>query len=651
MTSQKSLALDPASWAAAGAVGKWVGEKIAGGIVGAAAGKLFGEVMNAIGLGGPDLVGKLDKISDQLVQVQQSLDRLTAMTAEILKQLAELRDFMEETLKLQTLDQAMGRINTTYGKPSRQALLQDVPETVDLRMLVEKMPHFGGVTDQQLRDASKKFATWVKDVPDCIATIHRVLTQSAYGQTSLVEHWVNGLVKQVKANKIGREAAYLVLEGYFLQAVSTQLKGVSVHCVALGAADHGKAFIQEYLEDHFAEMMADETAAFLKAVEFLMFSTLAPTMPAGLQNPNGERDFPQHVDEILLRADLISAALNLVGHKPEKPSPSIQAAIQGIYGRSLVRPADLTNGVPPTITLPKYPSASGTDVRPTPLPCLDFKAENDRAVLKDVSSTTATVARYFWKFPDQLPEVGVPIDYRRRGGVTPARYPVFGPDQPPVLAASLLDVSRLYCGIGEWLPRSYKYFKFPGQYPYIGFDGEENREFGGHPISSVRGSCFEAFFTAFHTYQAEVGQHTLVSHHLFKYSGAPAKVRLTAQVVSKIHRDPRLTSAQWWEVYHRLKLKNLTKGWEREFYNSVEAYGSERPISINGVARADSALYAPYDARREGTFPIDFELEAADYELLFDAEAAFHHDSNGYHGWHKTSMMFVLSGLWLERVF
>ena len=652
MTSQKALGLDPATWAAAGAVGKWVGERVAGGIVSAVAGKLFGEVMNAIGMGGPDLVGKLDKISNQLVQVQQSLDRLTAMTAEILKQLAELKEFMEKALELQKLMDAMRRINTAYGKPSQKLLREEVPETITLRLLVEKMPHYEGITQQELKDAAKKFAGYVSDMPDCIATIHSVLTQSAYEQTSLVEHWVNGLVKQIKANKIGQETAYLVLEGYFLQAVATQLKGVSVHCVALGTSSHGQEFIREYLQDNFAGMMAEETAAFVKAVEFLIFSTLTPTMPTGIADGLGDREFPKHVDEILLRADLISAALNLVGHKPATPSPSIQAAIQGIYGRSLVRPSDLTNGVPPSLTIPKYPTASPTDVHATPLPCLDFKASEDaRAVLKDPSTTTATVARFFWKFPSVLPEVGSMIDFRQRGGIKPALYPVFGPDQPPVLAASVFNVTRLYSGIGEWLPRSYKYFKFPGNYDYIGFDNESCNEFGGHPLRGGTGACIEAYFTVFHIFKAEVGQHSLVTHHLFKYSGAPAKLRLSAKVKSKIHRDARLTSAQWWEVYHRLKLKHLQKGWTREFYNSVEAYGPDKPISINGAARANNVLYAPYDAEREGIFSIDFDLEEGDYELIFDAEAAFHHDSAGYQGWHKTTMWFALNGLSIERVF
>jgi len=62
-SSPPGVGLAPATWAIAGAVGKWVGEKVAGGIVGAAAGKLFSEVMDAIGMGGPDLVVKLDQIS------------------------------------------------------------------------------------------------------------------------------------------------------------------------------------------------------------------------------------------------------------------------------------------------------------------------------------------------------------------------------------------------------------------------------------------------------------------------------------------------------------------------------------------------------------------------------------------------------------
>ena len=81
-------------------------------------GKVFSEVMDAIGMGGPDLVGKLDKISTQLVDVQKSLDRLTEMTAEILKQLAELKDFMEKSLQIGTLVGAITKMVRNSAMPT-----------------------------------------------------------------------------------------------------------------------------------------------------------------------------------------------------------------------------------------------------------------------------------------------------------------------------------------------------------------------------------------------------------------------------------------------------------------------------------------------------------------------------------------------------
>jgi len=380
-------------------------------------------------------------------------------------------------------------------------------------------------------------------------------------------------------------------------------------------------------------------------------------MPTGMQNGMGEREFPKHVDEILLRADLISAALNLVGHKPDsagKPSPSIQAAIQGIYGRVLLRPSDLNNGAPPVLALAGYPAVAGAVVRKLPFSCVDLIESGGKAVLSDAATSFVTVAHYFWPFPAALPEAGKPIDAAQRGGVTPARYPVFGSDQP-VLAASVCDVSRLYRGLPSSMQPSYEYYKFPGGYAYIGFYDESCKVYH-NPLTNHSGDAFETFFTVVNIYKAETGQHSLVVQPLFKYTGAPAKVRLTAHVGSDIHRNPRQDAhvggtafAQWWEVYSRLKLKH-SKGGEKEFFNSVDSYGYNCPISISSVT--SPSLYKfeePYDASCSGFFSIDFDLEPGDYSLMFDSEAAFHH-SEEYQGWQSTSLRFYLHGLSLERV-
>lgn len=652
-SSPPGLGLSPATWAAAGAVAKWVGEKVAGGIVGAAAGKVFSEVMDAIGLGGPDLVGKLDRISDQLVQVQRSLDRLIEMTEEILKQLAELKDFMVKSLKIEALVAAMTRIEVAYGSASDRAPLGASPGAISLRLLVEKMPRFKDVTQKDLQDAALSFAKYVSDIPDQIATIQRVLTDTAFGQDSLLTYWAKELAQQVKANRIGREAAYLVLEGYFLRAVSVQLKGVSVHCVALGTDRLGPDFIREFLQDDFAKTMKSETAAFVEAVELLLFLTLAPTMPTGLQDGLGEREFPKHVDEILLRADLLCAALNLTGHKPDatgKSSPSIQAAIQGIYGRALLRPSDLTNGNPPAIAPAGYRAAAGADMRTLPFPCLDLIESEGRAVLRDATSSFVRVAHYFWAFPSPEPAVGKPIDPTLRGGVTPARYPIFGPDEPPVLAAGVFDVSRLYRGLPSGARKTYTFTKFPGGNFDLGYYDERCTDYH-HALTNDKGYAFETFFNVVHIYRLSTRQHSYVVHPLFSYSGGPAKVRLTAHVASAIHRNPRLDGqhgtalGQWWEVYNHLKLRRVN-GWEREFYNSVDAYGDRHPISVNTW---DAPWSEHYDRRYDGLFSIDFDLEAGVYELLLDSEVAFTEAPLRYEGWQSTSLGFFLHGLSLER--
>ena len=330
------------------------------------------------------------------------------------------------------------------------------------------------------------------------------------------------------------------------------------------------------------------------------------------------------------------------------------AAIQGIYGRVLLRPSDLNNGAPPSLALAGYPAVTGTVVRQLPFPCVDLIESSGSAVLRDAASSPVTVAHYFWPFPAALPEAGKPIDSSQRGGVTPARYPVFGSDQP-VLAASVLDVSRLYRGLPSSMQASYDYHKFPGHYDHIGFYDESCTVYH-NPLTNHSGDAFETFFTVVNIYKAEVGQHSLVVQPLFKYTGAKVKVRLTAHVGSAIHRDPRQDGhmggeafAQWYEVYSRLKLTHSKSG-EKEFFNSVESYGNYHPISMAAVfAPSRSSFDKPYDANCDGVFSVDFDLEAGDYSLMLDSEAAFHH-SEEYQGWQSTSLRFYLHGLSLERV-
>jgi len=288
-----------------------------------------------------------------------------------------------------------------------------------------------------------------------------------------------------------------------------------------------------------------------------------------------------------------------------------------------------------------------------PFPCLDLVETAGRAVLNDATSSAVVAAHYFWLFPSPEPAAGAPIDPILRGGVTLAHYPVFGADQPAVLAAGLLDVSRLYRGLPTGAQQFYKFTEFPGGYNDIGFYDQRCTS-PRHPLTNGKEDAFQHFFTVVNIYRANIVRHSYVVHRLFGYTGGPAKVRLTAHTATVLHRAPRLDGqggtafGQKYNVTNRLKLRQ-TNGWEKEFYNSVTSFGNARPLSIDG-SDAYSAWHRDYDARRDGFFSVEFDLVAGDYELILDSEVAFSEGPKRYEGWQSCSLLFALHGLSIERL-
>ena len=127
---------------------------------------------------------------------------------------------------------------------------------------------------------------------------------------------------------------------------------------------------------------------------------------------------------------------------------------------------------------------------------------------------------------------------------------------------------------------------------------------------------------------------------------------MTAFVASIVHRDPRKDGqggtpfGQTWDVFNRLRLKH-PDGSEKEFYNSVDGFSPEKPLS---ATYADRAWDDNYDCRRDGKFSIDFDLDPGKYELMLDSEVAVWESPKEYQGWQFTSLAFFLHGLSIERL-
>ncbi|HEU4712479.1 MAG TPA: hypothetical protein VFS76_12985 [Pyrinomonadaceae bacterium] len=221
-----------------------------------------------------------------------------------------------------------------------------------------------------------------------------------------------------------------------------------------------------------------------------------------------------------------------------------------------------------------------------------------------------------------------------------------------VLAAGLFDVSRLYRGLPNGTAYSYKYDKFPGGNPDLGYYDERCTQYH-HPLTNDQGDSFETYFTAVQIWRLDIRQHSYVVHSLFKYTGPTIKARLSASVASILKRAPRKDGqggtafAQVWDLFNRLRLKH-PDGSQKEFYNSVDSFGVMKPLSVNG-SEAESAWHQQYEKRRDGVFSIDFDLVPGDYSIVLDSEAAFWEAPKRYEGWQSTSLAFFLHGLSIER--
>ena len=97
------------------AIAGWVGKNLASGIVSAIGGKLFGEALSAIGLGGPDLAGMLEDVTNRLIVIDRTMNEIKQGVQQILQQLESLRIHLDQSLLEVNVLAAFAKIDTAYG--------------------------------------------------------------------------------------------------------------------------------------------------------------------------------------------------------------------------------------------------------------------------------------------------------------------------------------------------------------------------------------------------------------------------------------------------------------------------------------------------------------------------------------------------------
>lgn len=628
---------------AIGGIAAFVGKNLASSIVGTAGGKIFAMAMEAIGLGGDGVAAALKDISDRLGKVEKTVAEIKALCEEILERLEALQTSMEQSMLEGRLGPAFSNIRAAYGGPgtlrAEHALAGPI-STPTLMELLNSLPKT--TTKAELKEYAEAFrrgadADW--KLTTQIVTISDVLTKTLGQSKSLLNRWAQGLITSMAKNELTLDFAYQTLEGYFLQAVGQQLTAVAMHCFVLGQDANPDTRLKYYLEEEFGPKMIAQTDEFLYAVERLVLSRVhLAKVPSTFTMPQSG-EFPSEMESIFLRADLLCAALNLVGNKSSAASPRL--AIIGIYGRCLARPSDIVNGTGPEIRIAGVAASRGIVGRAVEfIKAVDLRRDGDRLMLEDAAKSGPVIVRYFLPWREPLPAQGTPIDTRFRGGVSPAFYNVFSDNEWP-LAAGFVDFSPLLQGAPADAPTtldSNSLFRTDDPHTVIrqpAFVAQSS-----HPLVRPTTNVIEWEFD--HAAKAHGTWHRTTAFHLFKYTGVEAPMRLQVNVFCETKNVTRMKPyhSDRREIDLNAKIVLIRRPSEgTQFYNSSEEQG--RVLDLNNRP-------AGYGASVESWKTLDFTVKPGEYALHLDFLQWMGTMHPNYKGWETDRLLFKLKGVFIE---
>jgi hypothetical protein len=620
-------------------VAKWTGSNLASGVVGSIGGMVFGKLLDAIGLGEPNLAAMLTDISNRMIGIENDVRYIKQITEQILAELRELRVSMDQSFLEGPLKEAFAKINAAYGTPAPRRRAQGgviAPSMMEITVLAktknatQMKPYL-----EAFQDASQ--SVW--QVRNQIFLIHDVLAATTGHGTTVVEAWADGLILAVKNRKLSLVAASRTLEGYFMQAVGKQVTAAAIHCFALG---DDESRVNYFMKTEVGDKMRNQTNEYLRCIEKLVFSgTVIKKVPSNFTMQESE-EFNSDAEAILLRADLVCAALNLVSNERKV---SLKDAISGAYGRVLARKSDMgADGKGPKMTLPTLPWIHGQIVgKIDNLRVVDLTRSGTKLDLADFNDSAPTMIRYYWPW-ESKPTSGRPLEPVFRGGVTPAFFDVFEDKDAP-LAAGFLDFRTMLVGapVGS-RPTLTTNSVFAGWDKHCACDQKLFVPYSPHPlvVRPPKGANMIEWTFA-HAWKGDGNFLRSSAFHLFNYKGkAPAKLRLTVNVYCSVEHKPRCPTWGDNDVNARIALVKPDNS-KIPFYNS-EHEGDGRLYLIHRRGN--------YKSNLDSWHQLDIDLTEGEYSLSLDFKNWIGSRTmfENYKGWNNDSLHFELNGVWLEWI-
>jgi hypothetical protein len=622
-------------------VAKWTGSNLASGVVGSIGGMVFGKLMDAIGLGEPNLAAMLTDISNRMIGIEKDVRYIKQITEQILAELRELRVSMDQSFLEGPLKEAFAKINAAYGTPTPRRRAQNggliAPSMMEITVLAKTK---NATQMKPYLEAFQEASQSVWQVRNQIFLIHDVLASTTAHGTTVVEAWADGLILAVKNRKLSLVAASRTLEGYFMQAVGKQVTAAAIHCFALG---DDESRVNYFMKTELGDKMRNQTNEYLRCIEKLVFSgTVIKKIPSNFTMQESD-EFNSDAEAIFLRADLVCAALNLVSNERKV---SLKDSISGAYGRVLARKSDMgADGNGPLMTLPTLPWIRGKITgKIDNLRVVDLTRSGTKLDLADFNDSAPTMIRYYWPWGGTKPTQGRPLEPVFRGGVTPAFFDVFEDKDWP-LAAGFLDFRTMLVGAPVGSPPTLTTNSvFAGWDKHSTCDQKLFVPYSPHPlvVRPPKGANMIEWSFA-HAWKGDGNFLRSSAFHLFNYKGkAPAKLRLTVNVYCAVEHKPHCPTWGDNDVNARIALVKPDNS-KILFYNS-ELEGDGRLFLIHRRGN--------YKSNLDSWHQLDIDLTEGEYRLSLDFKNWVGSRTwfESYDGWNIDWLHFELNGVWLEWI-
>jgi hypothetical protein len=284
---------------------------------------LWSTVMGFLGMGESGDDPQLDKISSQLESINQTLLNLQESVKTLENDFKEGKEEIKAVTSGVAYKAHVDALDRLFGSS------EDGPERVSLAGLLAakragQPPNTKALVVAIDREAQKH-----------IDGIYDTMAKPAVATNApLLEQWANFLIAKLHRPQGQPDferlvPAYAVLEGYFLQGLSAQLKGVALRAARLGlngGADAASA--NSKARAAFMGTYREEADRFLWATERLVFA---------LTSIHSDGDMANGPLEIFRRADVVT---NGLGSILSGQTGDLQSLFSGTYGRVLCRATD-----------------------------------------------------------------------------------------------------------------------------------------------------------------------------------------------------------------------------------------------------------------------------------------------------------------------